>query len=300
MRGTVFTIFVVKSLCIDFWLVVLSALILTGCGVGIDVEAVDLDLSTARRSADVSDLAAVLSEAIDAQGRLAPAGLARAGKRLDAQLRKMALAGPTATPDLYPTDASRRAYWYNARAAWSMKLADLAGCRGQSCPPNARRRPFPLDGRTMTLDEIDSVLLADARRSGDFRLAACAPGVWADYAPMPRKPFSADDFPGRLTEMLNRLVTDEKRFVIDVEGKRVCVTPLLWDCRDMVISFYHRRCGRCKVDLITAMRLHLKAGAEWRLRNALGYTAVRQEARMELVTTRRKMFFPGSVGKIER
>ncbi len=274
------------------------ALFAVGCAGEPNVAPVHLDLTGVEASSDVSDLSAVLAEAVDARGRFVPTDLARVRSRLDSHLRKMSLTGPTATPDLYPTDASRWAWWYNARAAWSMKLADLAGCSRQ-VSPTARKRTFDLDGRIMSLEKIDSILLDEARRSGDFRLAACAPGAWADYAPLPRKPFTGQDFTNRLDEAFNHLVLDERRFVIDVEHRQVRIPPMLWDCRDMVLAGYRRRFGPCKVSLTTAIRSHLARLAQRRLDNALGYAAVRQGPGTELVIPRRKIFYPGSIGRVE-
>ncbi len=278
--------------------VVSAALFAIGCGGGVDAKPILLNMTGAGASSDVSDLAAVLADAVDESGRLVPVALAGVRDRLDEQLRKMSLAGPTATPDLFSTDAARLAYWYNAHAAWSMKLADMAGC-SQRVSPTARKRTFELDGREMSLEKIDSILLDEARRSGDFRLAACAPGAWVDYAPLPQKPFSAEGFDNRLDEALNRLVLDDQRFVVDVERRQVRIPPMLWSCRDMVVSWYRRRYGPCNVGLTTALRAHLDSLAQRRLDNTLGYAAVRQEARTELAVPGRKIFYPGSIGRVE-
>ena len=105
------------------------ALAWAGCNGGgaREVGPVRLDLTGVEPTADVSDLAAVLDEAVDARGRIVPLRLAKVRGRLDAQLRRMALAGPTSRPELFPTYGDRWAYWHNARAGWAVKLADLAG-----------------------------------------------------------------------------------------------------------------------------------------------------------------------------
>jgi hypothetical protein len=280
--------------------VLLLVLFLAGCAVESDVAEVRLDLTGVAVSSDVSDLSAVLSKVVDAKGRLIPAGFASVRDRLDSQLKKMAISGPTATPEMYPTDESRWAYWYNARAAWSMKLADLAGFPPAQCQPRAREKIFLLDGCDMSLEKIDSTLQDEARRSGDFRLAACAPGAWADYASLPQKPFTEGNFSAGLSKAFNRLVLNEKRFVIDVDNRRVCIPPMLWACRDMVFARYRRRFGPCKVSLTTALSPYLARPARYRLKNALGYAVVRQKTRTEIIITRRKIFYPGSIGRIEQ
>ncbi len=278
--------------------VVSAALFAVGCGIAVDTGLVRIDPSCMKASNATPNLSAVFAEAVDERGRLVPAGLARVRERLDEQLLKMSHCGPITASESYPTEASRRAYLYNARAAWSMKLADMAGC-SQRVSPTARKRTFDLDGQIMSLEKIDSILLDEAMRSGDFRLAACAPGAWVDYAPLPQKPFSAEGFDDRLAAEINRLVLDYQRFVVDVECRQVRVPPMLWDCRDMVIAEYHRRYGPCDVSLATALRSHLDSLAQRRLDDALGYAAVRQEARTELAIPGRKIFYPGSIGRVE-
>jgi hypothetical protein len=270
-----------------------------GCLGGLGTAPMELDLAGVERTADVSDLAAVLAVAVTEDGRVRPEALERLEGRLDAQLRKLAVGGPTAAPELYPTYAARWAYWYNARAAWSLKLAAEAGCPRRTCPVTMCRRRFPLDGRSMSLEQIDRILLQEARRSGDFRLAACAPGVLLSLGPMPDRPWSAAQFAGRLGEALDLLVLDRRRFVVDVAERQVRVPRMLWACRDMVLEQYETDYGTGQAALITALRPHAGPAARRRLEEGLGYAVVGQGRRAELAVPRRKRYFPGRIGRVE-
>lgn len=286
--------------CSGRWvLCVLPTVLSAGCLDGPVPSAVRLDVTGVAPSAEVSDLAAVLREVVTEDGRVNPDALGRVVGRLDAQLRRMAVAGPTATPGLYPTYGSRWAYWYNARTAWSLKLAAVAGCPREGCPADMGRQPFPLDGRRMSLAEIDRILLREARGRGDFRLAACAPGVRLSFAPMPKRPWSGEDFDDRLAEAFNRLVLDERRFVVDVEKKQVRVPPMLWACRELVGKLYESEYGTTEATLITAIGAYVGPAARRRLEGALGYEAVGRQGRAELAIPRRKIYFPGRIGKVE-
>ena len=260
--------------------------------------AVELDLAGAAPSADVSDLAAVLAGTVTEDGRFERGALAQVGDRLNAQLRAMAVAGPTATPELYPTYGSQWAYWYNARAAWSLKLAATAERRRWWSPQTCRRR-FRLDGRWMSLEAVDRVLLGEARRAGLFRLAACAPGASVSSAPMPLAPWSGTDFPRRLEAAFDRLVLDHHRFVVDVESQEVAIPPMLWACRDMVMRQYADDCGKVDAALLTALRPRVGAAARRRLEEAVGYEAVPQRRSSELAVPRGKVYFPGRIGRVE-
>jgi len=270
-----------------------------GCADGLRPAAVELELSGVKPTADVSDLAAVLAGAVTKDGRVAPAAISRLSGRLDTQLRKMAVAGPTATPGLYPTYGCRWAYWYNARAGWSLKLSALAGCPRKLCPRAMCRRRFPLDGRSMSLSDIDAILLAEAERTGDFRLAACAPGVQVSYGPMPQRPYAAADFGERVSAMLSRLVLDERRFVVDVAARTVRVPPMLWAGRQSLFRQYRRDYGTQEVALATALRAYVDRRARRRLEECLGYKAVPRKPSGELAIPRARIYYPGKIGRIE-
>ncbi len=274
-----------------------GALALGGCAA--KPEAVRLDLTGVKPAADVENLAAFLSAAVAEDGRIKPAEAKRLMGRLDAQLRLMAVAGPTATAQLYPDPPARWAYWYNARAAWSIKLAAMAGFPEQLPPEQMLARPFPLDGRMASLAEIDGTLLAETRRTGDFRLAACAPGVCVSFAPLPRTPYSGEDLPGRLEEDLDALVLAQRRLVVDVEKRQVRLPAMLWACRELVIREFQRTYGGSGVDLISALLWHLGPLARWRLEEAMGYGVGPHRAGCRLDVEKPKIYFPGKVGKIE-
>lgn len=260
---------------------------------------VRLDLDGIRSSADVSDLSVVLTRAVTSDGRLKPPEAERLIHRLDSQLRKMAATGPTATPSLYPTDATRWAYWYNARVAWSIKLAALAGFSERVSARAMRRRRFPLDGRSMSLAQIDDVLLAEARRIGDFRLAACAPGACVQDAPLPNKPHLAEGFEARLGASFESLVLDARRFIVDVKRKRVRVPSMLWDVRGLLLRTYEQKYGPSGANLITTLRPHLGPRGRRRLDEALGYAVAPPQAACRLAIPKRRVYFPGKVGRIE-
>ena len=282
-------------------LVIFAAVIfyVVGCDGGVVCRTTRLELTGIEVSRDVSDLSAVLSQVVDARGRLIISKIDNVEDRLIQQLKRMAITGPTTSPELFPDEISRLVYWYNARIAWSIRLAQLSLGNKVSRGRDIFRCTFQVDGRIMSLDQIDSLLLSYAKHRGDFRIAACIPGVRAGYAPLPTKPFSPEKFNAELSEQLNRLVLDEERFVIDVMHRRVVVPPMLWACRDMIISEYQRRFGRCEVKLLTAMGVHLNSQARFRLEKALGYRVIPRRNAGKIITQPRKVYYPGKVGKIE-
>ena len=291
-------------------LVGLAALLVGGCPPGAAPHAppatVPLETAGISPSADVSRLAAVLAATVTDDGRFLPIELHKRAGELEAQLRLLAVSGPSVTPGLYPTEADRWAYWYNARVAWSLKLAALAmgsnpPAEGPAAAPAwLEERLFPLDGRSLSLSAIDQILLAEARRSGQWRLAACAPGASYADAPMPSRPYRADDFPRRLTEWFDRLMADGRRAVIDIDEKALRVPPMALACRDLAVRQYERETGATQAEFLTALRAGVGDPTRRRLDDALGYPVVARLRPADFAIPNRQVYFPGSIGKVER
>jgi hypothetical protein len=247
-----------------------------------------------------ADFPAVLSSAVTEDGRIDAEGLKRSLPQLDAQLAAWATVGPTATPERFAGDHDRWAYWYNARIGWALKLA-AEMIRADSFDPQYRQTLFALDGRQMSLTMIDRLLVDESGRRGEFRLAACAPGVTCDSAGLPRTPYSAEGFTSALGDSLNRMILDGRRTSVDIENHQVLVPVMLWEVRQQVIDRYAKEfhVTSFKVDLSTALRPLLNPAAARKLDGAMGYTFAPRPPATALAIPKRAIFFPGSVGKIE-
>mgnify|MGYP001085783693 CR=1 FL=1 len=116
---------------------------------------------------------------------------------------------------------------------------------------------------------------------------------------MPVKPYTAEGLTDRLSQALSEFVLDDRRFSVDIEGMEVRIPPLLWACRDMIVAQYQRRYGAGQANLLTALAPHLSARARQRLENAIGYKIVPQAPRWELAVPKRRVYYPGKVGRIE-
>jgi hypothetical protein len=238
-----------------------------GCA-GAPVPPVRLDTAGVAPAANYEDLAFVLTTATNDKGYLDYDVLKNDANRLEAQLKRLAVTGPTATPALFPTYESRLAYWYNARAAWAIRLALDADCpRDSLAPARLEERGFPLDGRGMTLDQIDALLL----RSFDWREAAAAPCVRLHRPRLPRKPFAPDDVKADAIARLKEYLADDDRFVIDVDSKTIFYPPALWAVRGRLIEEYGRQYHTQGTTLNTALLPYAGRIGELRLQSAIGY-----------------------------
>ena len=226
-----------------------------------------MDLKGVRPAADYSNLAAVLHKAVDPQGQVLPDALERCADRLDAQLKLLAVTGPTATPAMFANSDDRLAYWYNASAAWSMKLALLAKFPEEMDQRALHHRLFPLEGRKMTLHEIRQLL----QKEEDFRVSLLAPGVSVQSGPLPATPMAGADVRRRIAETFNRYMADPKRLVIDLDQRRILFPPGLWRVRDELIERYQVQYGARQATLSTALMPYLRSAALRRLQDAVGY-----------------------------
>ncbi len=225
---------------------------------------------------DFADLAIVLAAAVDADGRVDATALTVHLPRLERQLSQ--LSGPWPNSAGSATDATRLAWLYNARMAWSLRIVatgvQRASGRGDRFVLPAtieqhrlRQTPFVLDGRTHTLAEID-------RRLGqydDYRIPAAAPGAADVDGPMAQAPFAAETVIASLPERFDRYVRDENRLVIDHDAKRLAVPPALWRLAPGIRDEYNRRFGTAEASLATALAAAVGPRARDRLAEAQGY-----------------------------
>ncbi len=246
---------------------VLGVCLLGGCPA--PVEPVVLDVGQIEAKVDYSALETVLKAITDKDGMILPDELDDVSERFDEQLKLLAVTGPTASRELFPTPEHRLAYWCNARAAWALKLAALGKLTEKLGTSELEGREFPLDGRTMTLREIDGILV----ELGGWETHVTAPGVLMQRAPLPKRPFSSEDVRDRIKDRLGKFI-DDARFVIDISRKRILVPPVLWGYRDRILQMHYRDYGAEGATLTTALLGYVTGSGERRLQDAIGYVCV--------------------------
>lgn len=220
---------------------------------------------------DYSALDEVLSRALDRRGRVILPTLQRLEPELDRQLALLAVTGPSATPALLPNPQDQAAYWYNARAAWSLKL--LARHMNQ-LPVDIERldQAFPLDGQVMTLQAIDARLAS----WDDWRYLAAAPGITYHRARLPARALAGGDFPAAAHDCFNEFILDDWRFVYDTLGRKIVVPPVLWSLRARIAQT--ARCDRPIPSFQASLLPYVSGAALVRLNDAVGYGAAEDRA----------------------
>ncbi len=249
---------------------VVAAVLITLAGCSEPLDQVVLLIPAPEPKVDYSDLAFMLDKGVTTDGLLIPKVIEKNMVRLDQQLKLMKVTGPSITPELFTSEDAKLAYWYNARAAWAMKLAVLCDCPEDVDIKEYTDRAFILDGRRMVLEEIDEILVG----YDDWQILVAAPGVTLGRAHMPDEPFAAYDVRRRIGKRFNAFVDDRKRFVIDIAGKKLRVPAVLWGFRKDLINQYESSYGTEGATFITALLPHTSGSAQRRLQDAVGYRSV--------------------------
>ena len=246
------------------------AFISAGGGCAGTCSPIVLDASGVVPAVNYEPLAEVLADCVLSNGLADLEQLPRCEPALDRQLAILAVTGPTATPKLFPRRQDALAYWYNAHAAWSMKLLLARHCPRLIGAAAMLDRQFPLDGRTMTLGDIGRILASE----DDFRIAAAVPGAATSFARLPKAPVKPDGFRETVERRFAEFLDDRMRVYIDVPRLRVLIPPVLWQFRDRLTGEYNRKYRTQGATLVTALLAWTTGSAHRHLQEALGYREV--------------------------
>jgi hypothetical protein len=281
-----------------------TAILLAGCRQqpSGEFQPITLDTADVAGKVDYSGLAEVLKTGVDPDGKLLPGKLKANARMLEGQLMMMMVAGPKTRADLFESEHLKLNYWYNARAAWSLRLL-LTFSRERQEPDTDKtikpyrweiagdgmsieefnNRSFPIDGRSMTLALIDSLIIDQF----GFKAVIGAPGVSPMRAVIPAKPFEATGAAKLIDERFNDFVDSEKRFVIDVSARRILVAPILWRFAERLITDHQQKYRVTGANLTTALLPHVRLSPHRRLQDAVGYTCSgAPEPRVRLIVKR--------------
>lgn len=242
---------------------------------------VALDTAGVAPSTETKNLSAVLKRCVDKRGFIDMVKYKTVAETLRTQRKQFAVTGPTATPNLYPAKEDRLAYWYNARAAWSIALAMRLHKEENESAAALQVFLFPLDGREMTLPDIDQQIFALA----GYQAVVAAPCANLQRAALPRQPFDAETIRPAVRRRFDGFVDDRRRFLIDVETRQIRFPPVLWKYRDAILAEHKRQYDAPQATLTTALLPWVKGSAARRLQDAVGYACVENTAPGKLALT---------------
>lgn len=194
--------------------------------------------------------------------------------------------GPDIQPQSFETLSDKMAYWYNARALWAMYLSVTYGPKLKdyylSSPEDAFYAiKFPVDGRMMTLKNIDDEIF----RLGGYLSLISAPGVLSGRAAIPEASFQPKDFPGIIRSRFNDFIADRYRVDINVADMQVIVPRIIWQFRQKIIADYQQRCPSPDGTFLLALSAMTSEIARFRLKDAIGYKCVEAPAKQTFMVT---------------
>ncbi|MBN1555846.1 MAG: hypothetical protein JXA11_13975 [Phycisphaerae bacterium] len=255
-------------------------LVLAGCEDG-KPTVVALRVEGVTPSTDVKHLSVVLKECVDKKGFIDVDTYKRVEPALRTQLRQMAITGPDATPALYSTDPDRLAYWYNARAGWSILLAMRLHGEKQESAGGLKGFLFPLNGRQMTMVQIDKAIFL----LGGYQAVVAAPCANLHRAALPQTPFAAETIHEDVRRRFDGFVDDPRRFIIDVETRQIRFPAVLWQYREEILARHYKQYHAPQATFTTALLTLVHGSAARRLQDAVGYACVEDTTPGKLALT---------------
>lgn len=191
-------------------------------------------LTTAAASADTfshGDWDAVLSEFVDARGRVDYRRLAADRATFDRYLRSIQRQSPDSHPDLFPSRDHELAYWINAYNAqvfagvlekgpdidsvWGFFGTGVAFFRGMK---------IVLGGETTTLQKLEDDIIRE--RYGDPRIHAAINCASISCPRLPREVFTADELDRQLDAAMHEFVTAPQHIELDRDAEEVHLSKI--------------------------------------------------------------------------
>lgn len=165
------------------------------------------------------------------------------GRALERFLVYISEVGPFTTPQQFRTPQERTAFWINAYNALVLRFVleewptdtvyPLVG------PSLEYDFAFPVDGRPMTLHDIEVRALRDSR--DDIRVLFCLCKGAKGSPPLQDEPFRGADLPRRLTQTARDAMADRKLVRRNDEDQRLLLWRELLAREDEFIRYYERQ-----------------------------------------------------------
>ena len=164
----------------------------------------------------------VLAAFVDQNGLVDYAGLKRNPEHLDAYTEGLSKTGPKVTPRLFTTRADSFAFWLNAYNAFVLKgVAQTypVGSVKEILPEFGffKQKRFKVDGRELTLDEIEHTILRTQFK--DPRIHAAINCAALSCPKLRNKPFKAKYLERQLQESMQEMVRSSDHANLDHETR---------------------------------------------------------------------------------
>ncbi|MBS0420962.1 MAG: DUF547 domain-containing protein [Proteobacteria bacterium] len=169
----------------------------------------------------------VLARHVDAQGRVDFSGLGNDRAGLDDVVRFIAAVDPMSSPDLFPTQNSRLAYYIDAYNALAMYGVLDAGVPKRFGLLGRIRffvlRKFVIGGRTLSLYRFENNVI---RPLGDPRVHFALNCMSVSCPRLPQSAFTADALDQELDAAAREFVAEQRNVTVDSERREVRISAI--------------------------------------------------------------------------
>ncbi len=200
-------------------------------------------------------------------------GLAQDRRALDRYCALLSKTGPTATPDQFSTAPLQTAYWINAFNALTVKAVllkyPMASMYDLGMPQLEHDYAFTVDGRRMTLGQIEQAMLASSRQDPRTLMATCRACLGSPRLLM--EPYHAAALERQLRDVSASAMVNPFLLRIDHEDKSILVWQEMIRRKELFLNYW-RRVRRSRTTYLFNVLLELSSpGMRRRLQSAVGY-----------------------------
>jgi hypothetical protein len=194
---------------------------------------------------------------------------------LQAHLGLVAVVGPRSTPQLFPTNTHRLAYYVNAFNAGVLQAVLYLGIpptvHDVGLPPFEQTYRIRLDGKMRSLAEVRR--MAYAEPGSDARIVFAMCNAARGSPPLSGQPLRPSTLWQQLQRLAREAMENPRLVKVDHENRRLLVGNAIFHNRKAFLSFPadRTRSGRTAPSVLSAL-LSMAGGArrEW-LNTAVGY-----------------------------
>lgn len=169
----------------------------------------------------------VLQSSVDASGRVDFRGLAQDRATLDLVVAFIGKTDPVSAPSLFPTPASRLAYYldsYNALAMYGIVEAGVPRRLGWLARAHFfDRQEFRIGGRNLSLSTLENSVI---RTMGDPRVHFALNCMSVSCPRLPQTPFSGGDLEGTLDAATRTFMNEDRNVHVDEAAREVRLSAI--------------------------------------------------------------------------
>ncbi len=183
--------------------------------------------------------------------------------------------GPTLTPKIFKTKASKLAFWINSYNAIGLyQAAKKYPCKSVNpiLGNFETQTTCWVDGRKLTLKQIKQLALKESNFDPRVYLALKLPAKGTGK--LPNEPFDPERLENQLNNIVNASIDDKNLLFINHQEKQLELGKPFWQARDRLIKQYKEKFKVPYANIINALGMYANFAQRRRLNTAIEYNIV--------------------------